>query len=76
MASRPDVAHVYGIGTGRLDPPTKANLPGGTTATAGSPAVFDSIAKVKPTRHGRSATAARARSSPAPTPASAGRTRR
>jgi serine protease AprX len=47
MASRPDVAHVYGIGTGRLDPPIKANLPGGTTATAGSPAVFDSIAKVQ-----------------------------
>ena len=47
MASRPDVAHVYGIGTGKLDPPIKANLPGGTTATAGSPAVFASIAKVQ-----------------------------
>jgi subtilisin family serine protease len=47
MASRPDVAHVYGIGTGRLDPPIEVNVPGGTTATAGSPAVFDSIAKVQ-----------------------------
>ena len=46
MASRPDVAHVYGLGLGRLDPPTQVNLPGGTTATAASPEVFDSIAKV------------------------------
>ncbi len=46
IASRADVAHVYGIGSGRLDPPIPANLPGGTTSTGGSPAVFDSIAKV------------------------------
>jgi subtilisin family serine protease len=46
MASRPDVAHVYGIGSGRLDPPTQVDLPGGTTATNAPPAVFDSIAKV------------------------------
>jgi subtilisin family serine protease len=46
MASRADVAHVYGIGSGRLDPPIQANLPGGATGTTASPAVFDSIAKV------------------------------
>ena len=46
LASRSDVAHVYGIGSGKLDPPIRANVPGGTTATTSSPAVFDSIAKV------------------------------
>jgi serine protease AprX len=46
MASRADVAHVYALGSGRLDPPKKVDLPGGTTAAAGSPAVFDSIALV------------------------------
>ena len=45
MASRPDVAHVYGIGTGRLDPPIQVP-PGGTTSVTARPAVFDSIAKV------------------------------
>jgi subtilisin family serine protease len=45
MASRPDVAHVYGIGTGRLDPP-QVDPPGGTTGISASPTVFDSIAKV------------------------------
>ena len=47
IASRPDVAHVYGIGSGRLDPPIRAaDLPGGTTGATASPVVFDSIAKV------------------------------
>ena len=46
MARRSDVAHVYGIGQGRLDPPIPGGLPGGTTATTAGPAVFDSIAKV------------------------------
>jgi subtilisin family serine protease len=46
MASRPDVAHVYGLGAGKLDPPMQVDLPGGTTAVTASPQVFDSIAKV------------------------------
>jgi serine protease AprX len=46
VANLPEVEHVYAVGTGRLDPPVPVDVPGGTTSTNLTTAVFDSIAKV------------------------------
>jgi serine protease AprX len=46
VASLPEVEHVYGIGTGRLDPPVSVDVPGGTTSTNLTATVFDSLVKV------------------------------
>jgi serine protease AprX len=47
VASLPEVAHVYSIGTGRLDEPLPADVPGGTTGFSATTTVFDSTALVK-----------------------------
>jgi serine protease AprX len=46
VAKLPEVAHVYAVGTGRLDPPVPVDVPGGIESTNVATTVFDSIAKV------------------------------
>jgi serine protease AprX len=46
VASLPEVEHVYGVGTGRLQRPVPVDPPGGTTSADLATTVFDSIAKV------------------------------
>jgi serine protease AprX len=46
VAKLPEVEHVYGIGSGRLERPVPVNVPGGTQSTNLATTVFDSIAKV------------------------------
>jgi serine protease AprX len=47
VASLPEVEHVYSIGTGRLDPPIQADVPGGTTGFGATTTVFESTDLVK-----------------------------
>jgi serine protease AprX len=47
VASLPEVEHVYSIGTGRLDPPLPADVPGGTSGFSATTTVFESTDLVK-----------------------------
>jgi serine protease AprX len=46
VAKLPEVEHVYGIGSGRLERPVPVDVPGGTQSATLATTVFDSIAKV------------------------------
>jgi subtilisin family serine protease len=46
VARLPEVEHVYGIGSGRLERPVPVDVPGGTQSTTLATTVFDSLATV------------------------------
>jgi serine protease AprX len=46
VARLAEVEHVYGVGSGRLEPPVSVDVPGGTQSANLATTVFDSIAKV------------------------------